>query len=87
MDNNVPATYATYASQIVCLKSILIDTKNMIQENKNKDSIKNITLVINSLGAYVDIQAIFDGMNFNNSEDIIKYISYEFNWIKTKYKI
>jgi hypothetical protein len=74
-DNNAPATCSRYAIWAASLKSLLIDAKEAIEENNDEEAIKKILLSINSLSAYIDIQAIFDtyldGIGFYKPEDII----------------
>lgn len=74
-DYNAPATYSRYAIWAASLKRLLIDAKKAIEENDNAEAIKKINLSINAIGAYIDIQAIFDtyfdGMHFHKPEDII----------------
>lgn len=74
-DNKAPATFSRYAIWASSLKSLLLDAKNMIENGECDRAIKKLILATNSVGAYIDIQAIFDsyfdGMRFYKPEDII----------------
>jgi hypothetical protein len=63
VDEKSIATLSRYAIWAATVRAILIDSLNDMQNDELESAKKRIVLSINALGAFVDIQAIFEDCN------------------------
>lgn len=78
-DNNAPATCSRYAIWAADVREIINDAIKDLDNNNIEFAKGKMVLALNAIGAYIDVQSLFDsqpgGMEFDSSEDIIKKYS------------
>jgi len=76
LDDNASATYSRYAIWAADVREIINEVIKSIDNNELDDAKGKMILALNAMGAYIDIQSLFDsqpgGMQFDSPEDIIK---------------